>query len=163
MRQLILARHGKSDWYQSATDFDRPLNSRGEKDSQRAGLTLKKWGFKPDLVISSPANRAKSTAELVSVEVDYKLESIQFEESLYSQGFENLVRIIQNIDSQRNNVVIFGHNPTMQIASQYFLASQAAVTFPTLGMICFEAPLFDWADFSPNKLALKWFLIPKLL
>jgi phosphohistidine phosphatase len=79
MKNLLIMRHAKSDWSDSSlADFDRPLNSRGKKAAPFMGNELLKRKKIPDLIISSPANRAKSTAKKVAEAVGYKNE-IQFE------------------------------------------------------------------------------------
>lgn len=62
-RELLLLRHGKSDWDTDTDDFNRPLKDRGKRGAQRVGVWLLRQGLLPDLVIASPAERALVTAE----------------------------------------------------------------------------------------------------
>ena len=80
MKTLYLVRHAKSSWkYPNLDDFERPLNKRGRKNAPFMGRILKKLKAVPDLVISSPANRAATTARIIADMIDYPLEKIQFE------------------------------------------------------------------------------------
>ena len=65
MLTLALLRHAKSSWDNPAlSDFDRPLNSRGQKNAPEAGMALRELGFKPDLILCSPSKRTRETLDL---------------------------------------------------------------------------------------------------
>ena len=77
MKTLFLVRHAKSSWDDTALpDKDRPLNDRGKRDAAKMGQRLAKIDVKPDLILSSPARRALTTAEIVAKKLDYKLKNI---------------------------------------------------------------------------------------
>ena len=66
MKTLYLLRHAKSSWDDpDLADFDRPLNHRGRTAAPFMGETVSRYGLQPDLVLSSPAVRAKETAALM--------------------------------------------------------------------------------------------------
>ena len=72
MKTLYLVRHAKSYWGdQSTPDFDRPLNQRGKKDAPFMGNILNDKKIKPDLIIASPAKRAKKTAIAIADTISY--------------------------------------------------------------------------------------------
>ena len=74
MKTLFLIRHAKSSWDDTALpDKDRPLADRGRRDAPKMGKRLAKRDVKPDLILSSPARRALTTAEIVAKKLDYKL------------------------------------------------------------------------------------------
>ncbi len=80
MKTLLVLRHAKSSWKDSGlADHDRPLNKRGKHDAPRMGTLLAKEDLVPDLIISSSAKRAKSTAEAVAMNCGYDGE-IQYSE-----------------------------------------------------------------------------------
>lgn len=81
MRELYILRHAKSSWDDlTLADFDRPLNSRGREDAPLMGRHLAKLEIKPDLILSSPAKRAKKTAKIVAKELAYEKKEIEFVE-----------------------------------------------------------------------------------
>ena len=66
MKKLLLLRHAKSSWGAAdLTDFERPLNERGRRDAPLVGEFIREQGLRPDLVISSPAQRTRETIALV--------------------------------------------------------------------------------------------------
>ena len=67
MKILMLLRHAKSSWKDtSLSDFDRPLNGRGRKAAETIGRYLRNNGLEPELVLSSPAVRARETIGIVA-------------------------------------------------------------------------------------------------
>jgi phosphohistidine phosphatase len=77
MKTLFLIRHAKSSWDDTALpDKDRPLGDRGRRDAPKMGKRLAKRDVKPDLILSSPARRALTTAEIIAKKLDYKLKDI---------------------------------------------------------------------------------------
>ena len=71
MKQITLVRHAKSSWHRGLRDIDRPLNARGERDAPLMAMHLRKQGFSPDILISSPATRAATTAEEIARGIGY--------------------------------------------------------------------------------------------
>ena len=79
MKTLYLVRHAKSSWkHPELSDFERPLNKRGKNDAPFMGKLLFKKGINPELLISSPAKRASSTAKIIASELNYDKEKISF-------------------------------------------------------------------------------------
>jgi phosphohistidine phosphatase len=114
MKQLFLIRHAKSSWKDtSISDFDRKLNPRGKKNAPEMGKRLKKRNFIPDLIISSPAKRAISTAKLVAKELGIDPKDIRIEPKLYEASYEGFLSVIHSIEEQFNNVFVVGHNPSI--------------------------------------------------
>lgn len=114
MKQLFLIRHAKSSWKDSnISDFERKLNARGKKNAPEMGKRLRKRHFVPDLIISSPAKRAISTAKLIAEEVGYDHKDIRIEAKLYEASYEGFLSVIHSIGEEFTNVFIVGHNPTI--------------------------------------------------
>lgn len=162
MKTILLARHAKSDWSQNLSDFDRPLNSRGQRDAPRMGKLLAEYEFQPDLIISSPAARALTTAEAIAEKVGYA-KPVQLDRRIYYEGHGTLLSIIQDIPKAVDTAMVFGHNPTMENAVAYLLQSSASVTMPTCALACLEIMASDWKQISPRQISLKWLLIPRLI
>lgn len=112
MKQLLIVRHAKSSWDDiSLRDFDRPLNKRGRRDVPDMGHRLSEKGLRPDLIITSPANRAITTARGIAKALDYKLSDIQEATDLYHAGTHTILEIISRVDQTVDTLMIFGHNP----------------------------------------------------
>ena len=110
MKKLFLVRHAKSsrDNAQLA-DFDRPLNDRGLRDAPFMGKLFAERKIRVDGIVSSPALRAKTTAEFFAVEL--KVGKMVFNGDIYDADTRTLLGIILQLDPTWNSVMMFGHNP----------------------------------------------------
>ena len=106
VRTLIVLRHAKAAQVPGLPDQDRPLTDRGERDAKRAGEEIRTLGLVPDLVLCSPAQRIRRTAELAfpAVETDY-------ERMIYQAWAEEILELIRRLDPEHRTVVLCGHNP----------------------------------------------------
>ena len=83
MKKLYIIRHAKSSWKDfSLADYDRPLNKRGFFNAPFMGNILKEKRVMPDLILSSPALRAKTTAEIIAKSIHY-VDKIVFDKKIY--------------------------------------------------------------------------------
>jgi len=113
MKQLTLIRHAKSSWSdQSLGDFDRPLNARGLGDAPRMGAHLKESAMSPvDRILSSPALRARTTAELIAEKLGLASGSIILERLIYGASLRELFELVCALDDSHEHVLMVGHNP----------------------------------------------------
>ena len=131
-------------------DFDRPLNNRGKRDAPNMGQRLKEQSVVPDLLLSSPANRAFTTAEIIAAEVGYPLEDIETNEDIYLAGVGTLLEIIKNIEDTNNITFLFGHNPGItELANT--LAGIRIDNVPTCGIVCIEFDIKFWREVEEGQ------------
>lgn len=152
-------RHGKSSWAEPGQlDFDRPLKNRGMKESAFVSGELVKNGIQPDLIISSPANRAKSTATLVAKELDYPLENIQFEEVIYGAGLYDILKLVAQTPDSANIIMLFGHNPTFTDVANHF--GMLMFNLPTCGCVGFDLDIEHWNEVNTASVSDSFQIIP---
>ena len=154
MKTLYLIRHGKSSWTDnSLADKERPLKERGERNAKMMAKVLRKMGIAPKHIVSSPANRALSTAKIFAKGLDYDEKKIAVNELLYFEGINNIVNVIHRLDDKHDVVFIFGHNPDLtEIANRF---SESAIdNVPTSGVVGIEFKADEWKDasFSNGKM-----------
>ena len=161
MKTLYLVRHAKSSWkYPNLDDFERPLNNRGRKNSPFMGKVLKKLKVAPDLVISSPANRAAMTARMIAAAINYPLENIRYSEAIYEFSEKALIHVVKQIDDAVNKAMVVGHNPALNGLANY-IGDQPIGNIPTCGAICVELDISSWAKLNAHCGKLKFFEFPK--
>ncbi len=112
MKKLFIIRHGQSDIDTKLSDFERVLTSKGNLDAQELGKHLQKEEVFPDVVISSPAFRAKATAKLIAKELGC-MEKIVLERNIYEATRSDLLQVIRSINDQSHTVILVGHNPAL--------------------------------------------------
>ncbi len=128
-RQLMLLRHGKSDWNIPVDDFHRPLKKRGQKAARAVGRWLSVQGKIPDYWISSPAERALQTARYCAESLNLGLEDIHWDQRIYEAGVNDLLKVLADIPMTAQRVLLIGHNPGLEMLLTY-LASEPIAAYP---------------------------------
>lgn len=138
MKFLYLIRHAKSSWnIPDQNDYDRPLNKRGKKDAQDMGQRLASRGVSFDVLVSSPAKRARATARRIAKEVHYPKKDIVFYKSLYLTDIESYTEIVQAFFTQVETLALVGHNQTITAFAEY-LTGDTLGNIPTAGIVAIE-------------------------
>jgi phosphohistidine phosphatase len=162
MKTLYLVRHAKSSWEEvGLADFDRPLNKRGKKNAPFMGKILKKSGFIPDLIVASPAQRAKITAEIFAEELNYPLQKIIFDEEIYEA---NPIKLLQIIKNQQNNIeklMLVGHNPALTLLANQLTPTVRIENIPTAGVFAVRWETNSWAEIQTQQAQFLFFDYPK--
>ena len=145
MKKLYLIRHAKSSWKNiGESDKERPLNKRGKHDAPLMGKLLRDRGVFFDLIMSSPAVRALTTAKIIAQEVSYLEQSIVINPRIYEASFETMIDEIQTLPNEMNIVAMFGHNPTFSYLANHF--GHDLINLPTCGIVMIEVGVDDWAE-----------------
>ena len=151
MKRLLILRHAKSSWKDpDLPDHDRPLNKRGRHDAPLMGKLLKDEDLKPDLIVSSPAIRAKKTAEIVAKECKYK-EEIVINQALYGAEPKDYLKILGWISDIHKTVLIVGHNPTLEETIE-MITNSSDVIMPTCVLAHIRLSIQNWADINKQKI-----------
>jgi len=110
--RLILMRHAKSDWSSPGQpDFERPLSARGHKSAPQMGRWLREQGLLPDVVVSSPARRARETAVAVAAVVGIDHGILVWDDRIYEAGVNDLLAVIREHCGRCTTALLVGHNP----------------------------------------------------
>ena len=161
MKHLFINRHAKSDWaHTGLNDFERPLNKRGLHDAPMMGKRLAERNEGIELIISSPAKRAITTAKLMAKELDYPIDNIVEETAIYEARVRDLLKIINDIDSKFNNVMLFGHNPGFTDLADY-LTGAGVLNVPTCGICKISFDIDNWSQVSAHTGNMDYFDFPK--
>lgn len=162
MKTLILVRHAKSSWKDSSlSDIERPLNKRGKRDAPFMGKVLAETGIKIDRFISSPANRALTTARHFAAAFGlHDEDDIQIEEIIYHGSSRSIMKFINDLDDGYDAVVLFGHNPDFtSMASIY--TEEYFDNVPTCGIVCIDFDVHSWVDTGETLGNLRFYKYPK--
>lgn len=153
-RTLTLVRHAKSSWNEPGlADIDRPLNQRGKRNAPEMAKWLVSQGEGPELILSSPANRALSTAKVMARALGHEAQTIQIEQEIYFAGIPGMLRTLERVDDGIRRVMMVGHNPVMtQWLNQ--LAAADIWNMPTcaIGIIGFDMDSWGLVDCTAGEL-----------
>ena len=159
MRRLLVIRHAKSDWDSSAiADFERPLNKRGLSDAPKMGIHLKEMALFPDLIISSGAKRAITTAKLIAKSLDYT-NDILVDNNIYNASSDDIKSIINKIDEKYNTVFLFGHNPGLTSLVSYL--TDDWMELKTCCVAILESEIDSWENWIKGVATIKEYISPK--
>jgi phosphohistidine phosphatase len=147
-KELFLVRHAKSSWDDpTISDHDRPLNERGLRNAPDMGRRLSDRGVSPDALISSTAERTRTTAEIMAGSLNYPKDQIVFDRALYHASATELQEYIGGLNDAHTSVMLFGHNPGMtSLVSHLF--GLALDNLPTCGVVHLQFSTESWAEVS---------------
>ena len=145
MKTLFLVRHAKSSRDDpSLPDRGRPLDDRGKQDAPMMGKRLAKRDLKPDLLVSSPALRALTTAQLIAEEVGYQRNHIVVDDRLYASSPDDVLDVIRALDKKVDRVMLVGHNP--EFTDLAHRLSSKIIEMPTCAVAEFSFDTKAWSD-----------------
>ncbi len=160
MLRLMLFRHGKSDWNVSTTgDRDRPLNPRGERAAATMGLVLRKMGEVPDLVVSSPAVRAESTATLAKISGGWD-SRLKIADELYGAGPGTALSVAARCGKDAERLMLVGHEPTWSLLAKRITGGRIVVKTATV--LAFDFNAVGWTNIEEMGGSLAYALHPRM-
>lgn len=161
MKTLVLIRHAKSDWdHPDLSDKERPLNARGLHDAPMMAKIIAGMGNRPDLIISSPAVRALTTAKFFAEAFHIHVNEILVKDTIYESGGSAIIYMLNEIDDKYNTVYLVGHNPIITGLAHHFTDSNIS-SMPTCSVVAIEFNLGQWKDLGDSKGKMKFYEYPK--
>ena len=149
MKTLYVMRHAKSSWDDpDSSDFDRALNARGLRTAPLMGEMMLKNAFAPQMILSSPAKRAKQTAVLVKETARIENE-IEFDERIYEASPLSLLQIISEQSDEIESLMLVGHNPGLEGLIRCLTGELEAMPTAALGVI--DLKLQSWSEITTGK------------
>ena len=170
MRRLLLLRHAKSSWSDpGASDYDRPLNRRGQEAAPKIGAYLNRHRLIPDRILCSTARRACETWELMSAEMP-AAPPASYVERLYNAAARVIVDVAQHAPPDATAVLLVGHNPGLQDAATLLIAAgdlddreRLREKLPTGGLVVIDFAIAQWSKLHPHSGRLERFVVPRML
>lgn len=161
MKTLYIMRHAKSSWkYEDLSDHDRPLNKRGRDDAPLMAQELAINNTKLQLIISSPAVRALTTATLVARELNYDADDIMVEERIYGADAEELLEITREAPAEVDSLMLVGHNEAITEFAN-LISPKHIASMPTAGVVALRFDCKSWYDIARENAELLFFDTPK--
>lgn len=160
-KQLLIIRHAKAEEADfKKSDFKRALSTRGEKNAQEMAQRLQVKKIKPQILLSSPALRAISTANYFATGLGIPTSEIIQDPEIYDALSNTLLDCINKIDDEADFVALFGHNPALTHLVNTFCNS-IIYNIPTCGMALIKFPFDSWKMLSQGTGDLIFYDFPK--
>ncbi len=166
MKHLTILRHAKaSNKPIYDRDFDRPLTGKGRKQAPTIARVLAASKVTPDLLLSSPAVRARETAELVAETIGYT-KAIAYEEAIYGASAATLLEILRGAPDAAEHIVLIGHNPGLENLVSGLCAGtnlRLNLRLPTAGMAQLAPQVVRWRQLRWGAGELQLLIAPRFL
>jgi len=154
----MLVRHAKSGWdIPDLTDFERPLNARGEETAPEMATRLLNKGIVPQYIVSSPAERAKATANIFAD--TFKLAEPVYHMAIYEAGYHTLLSVANHLPDAYDFIAMFGHNPGMSELAHYLTGKM--YDMPTCAVVIINFDVDSWQMISGNTGTVEYYDYPK--
>ena len=161
IRDVCFVRHAKSNWdHPGLDDFDRPLDTRGLHDAPMMAKKMRELHLVPDFIITSGANRARSTAEFFKNEFAISDDRFVVNNSLYEAAPETVYAVLREAPDSARFVYLFGHNPTFTWVANS-ISGVHIDNVPTCGIVHIQSVLTTWTKFKPEHAGFIGFHYPK--
>lgn len=150
---LYLVRHAKSSWNEHGlSDHERPLNKRGLNDAPRMFERLRESTNAPQVIVSSDAVRAATTAQILRDTLAIDTDRLEFQNALYHAGVDQILATARALPDTINSAALVGHNPGMTYAANSFAENLELDNLPTCGIVGIEFPVSNWHKIDTGTL-----------
>lgn len=151
MKVLFLVRHGQSSWDDAAlSDRERPLTEKGKRDAVKMGKRLAAADVEVDMILSSPARRARSTARAIAKRLGFERKRIVLDERLYAGAAAELLAAVLEVADDCRRVMLVGHNPELSELVQRL--SGKDTNLPTCAVAELRFEVKAWAKIGRDRL-----------
>jgi phosphohistidine phosphatase len=146
---LTLVRHAQAQPAASGEeDWDRPLETSGERDARRMAQRLSAWPT-PGRILSSPAVRALTTASLLARGLHVPARLLIKDERLYLADARTLLAVLQELGGRVPHLMVVGHNPGLTEFADALSSERSIDNLPTCATYSLDFDIADWS-------ALEW-------
>ncbi len=157
MKTLVIIRHAKATHETGYIDFERPLTSKGVHDAAMMAGRLKESNHVPQMLVSSPALRTISTANIFSQHLD--LQAAEEIKGIYEADVDDLIDVVTLLPDELDDIGLVGHNPGLGQLLYYYTG--AAHDVPTCAVAVIEFDTDVWAAVNSNSGRLVYYDYPK--
>lgn len=163
MKKIYLIRHAKSDWVAGKSDFERPLNVRGLQDAPQMANFLKIKKTTPNLLITSSATRAKTTAMFFAEALAIPKEMQWETKDLYNASLLAILDVVSSVPDEYSTIMLFGHNPGFTHFANEFWGDNWIDNVPTCGIVEIEGDVDSWNMFTGATAKVVGHYFPKMV
>ncbi len=161
MKTLLLVRHAKSSWNDAGiSDIDRPLKQSGVKNAIAVAAKIKSKKISPELIITSPAVRAVSTALIFARTFNYPSHRLVINDIVYDFSKEALLPLLRNMDDKYDSIMLVGHDPALTYLLND-LTGKALEKIPTSSVAVIKFNVKHWEKIAKKNSRLALFESPE--
>ncbi len=159
MKKLYLLRHAQAQ-QNINNDRARTISTQGGLEIEQVASQFKAKKMLPDVTFCSTSVRTIQTLDRLQMYSHVKLK-VEYTDQLYGVSLEELVNFLRAIDVHIKNVMVVGHNPTMNELSSYLISERKEVIFGTANLLAMTLHIDNWGDIGMGCAIMDWLIIPK--
>jgi phosphohistidine phosphatase len=145
--RLTLVRHAKTEpGRHGQEDWDRALESRGQRDAPEMARRLKQYSPKPERILSSPAVRAITTATIMARELGVSAQKVQQDERLYLASPKDMLAVIRELGERAHHLMVVGHNPGITEFADRISSERSVDNLPTCAVYSLQFAIAAWSE-----------------
>ena len=145
--RLTLVRHAKTEpGRHGQEDWDRALESRGQRDAPEMARRLKQYSPKPERILSSPAVRAITTATIMARELGVSAQKVQQDERLYLASPKDMLAVIRELGERARHLMVVGHNPGITEFADRISSERSVDNLPTCAAYSLQFEIAAWSE-----------------
>jgi phosphohistidine phosphatase len=148
-KTLLILRHAKAQPDAPAGDRARELTDRGLRNAAAIGAHLRARLGCPDAIVTSDAQRARHTAELVAAACGFTA-PLDLDPQIYGADIPTLLQVVRRLPESTGCVLLVGHNPGLEEVTAALAGPSAAVRLPTAGLVHLEFDVARWSEVRPG-------------
>ncbi|MGH3797028.1 MAG: SixA phosphatase family protein [Pseudonocardiaceae bacterium] len=156
-RTLILLRHAKSAWPDGTPDIERPLARRGRRDAPAVGQWLRRQAPPIDLVVCSPALRARQTWDLVTAQLNAE-PRVRHDERLYGTSADVFLQVTRELPDEACTALLVAHNPSLEDLLELLTGADEILRTSALAVLSTTHP---WTQADPGSWTLEALATPR--
>ncbi len=161
MKKLVIVRHSKSSWSDPyLSDFDRPLNKRGNRDGGLMAEFLSKRINNVDKLLSSSSKRTRLTSEFFKNKINIKVEN--YTDKLYHASYDDIIGLLNQVKDDVRSLILIGHNPGLTHLVNFFTEVNL-YNLPTTGIVVINFMIDKWKNIKDSKGNIEIIKFPKEL
>ena len=145
MKRVFLMRHGKAEDGFDKSDFERNLQAKGEQKTLKIAEFLRVQNAKPQLILSSSANRTMQTSKIIAQCLKISENAIIKIRALYLASADEMLDEIYALDDHIDEIILVGHNPGISSLAAYLSNSDIA-WLSTSAIVAVELEIKKWTD-----------------
>lgn len=158
MKTLYLMRHTQKEENLNKDDYDINLTNKGLDDALQMAQRLKDEKVIIDLIVSSPAKRARLTAETIADTTEYS-KSVMYNEVIYQAFLNELMETISYTYDNVNSLMIVGHNPALASLAVNLTTFREELKMGGIVKITFDCD--SWIDIAKYNAKFISYIEPK--
>lgn len=147
MLRLTLVRHARTEpAAPGQEDWDRALEPRGQRDAPEMARRLKDEFGRPDRILTSPAIRAITTANLMSRVLGVPAAKIVQDERLYLASPKMMLEVVNELGNSAKHLMVVGHNPGITEFADQLSGERSIDNMPTCAVYTLQFDIAHWNE-----------------